>query len=96
LGAEICELQITYSHLTQQQYSYTAGGLNDYDKNNSWLLFYAKTICFYLMFRTFSYFLIEETNVSMLESAIFGVQTISASLLCRFINWLDFHQTHSI
>jgi hypothetical protein len=48
------------------------------------------------MLSTFSYFLIEETNVSLLETAIFGVQTLSAYLLCRFINRLDFHQTQTV
>jgi hypothetical protein len=38
----------------------------------------------------FSYLLIEETTVSLLKTAIFGVKTLSASLHCKSINGLDF------
>jgi hypothetical protein len=47
------------------------------------------------MFNTFSYLLTEEANVSLLEAAIFGIQTLSGFLLCMPINQTDLHQTHT-
>ena len=33
--------------------------------------------------------------MSRFETAIFGVQTLPASLHCSFIHRLDFHRTHT-